>query len=836
MQNISSLIHQNNSCSDIIDNLCKSVDDINTKMIDKMTNLDTNYKLVCVRPDLTYNYFFKCLKHDWEEIISKITHDTNCRGAKSLLLEATSLFNKANFDKLAKQLTEDSVSDLVYDNLVNMILHSDEEIKFEVKENIVETISMFVKVLNNNCQCGLIDIFKLILKKYKQKYVYDVTSKDVKKLISLLKKDFVSLKSILETSNEQDIAKQQHNIIESIASRFAGLYSFSVESELNKLIPEELGSLKKFFVKTISTYFNNLHPVIWAQIIKHILENVFKELPFTTDQVFQFVSKQVLLNSGPFILKILQTISPILTPELAEKYNLKKLEYPLLKPNQVDIILRRLVNNFELYNIKKHISASVGHVCIVNRADKPDDVFVIKIIKPIAIVQSCWEYKTLSNEFKQGTCEYDFIKNMLESNGRELNVLNEMNNVNKGYKLYNEYYSKVFGTSINASLSSVQVKRTIIPLNANNSEKQQVMNTDTWFAFAMTLAPGVQVRKLIESDALNNDTKFRAKLHRCADLLVYKFFYNILRHGFYHGDLHAGNMFFSYEHSRMTLIDFGSVGELDVHSTDPTNLAIIEILFMGVYYNYDGILDKLTELINSKCVDTKINTNSEEYKKLRDTLKQGKIDNMKNAATEMQHIAQYKDDIFSTERINAEFDPQTFETNEFIAGESMYSYLDYIPKGEEPIIENEGRLHVYPDVPDPTGMTFASILGTIVQYYATNGVNIAIKFNEFYQLQKAYALLLGSLSQMKYNPYRFGIVLRNMILRFEHLVEARHITLAAQVAVLFWKQRNEYYTLKESYGLSTKNRSKRIDQIYQEADIEQIEQYKKCINIKKIDK
>ena len=58
----------------------------------------------------------------------------------------------------------------------------------------------------------------------------------------------------------------------------------------------------------------------------------------------------------------------------------------------------------------------------------------------------------------------------------------------------------------------------------------------------MTLAPGVPVADLVESDLLKTDTPYRAKLHRCFDLLVYKFFLTIAKTGFYHGDLHAGNV------------------------------------------------------------------------------------------------------------------------------------------------------------------------------------------------------------------------------------------------------------------------------------------------------
>ena len=64
---------------------------------------------------------------------------------------------------------------------------------------------------------------------------------------------------------------------------------------------------------------------------------------------------------------------------------------------------------------------------------------------------------------------------------------------------------------------------------------------------------------------LKKDTKFRAVLHRTLDLLVYKFFLVIIKHGFYHGDPHAGNIFFSFKKKQAILIDLGAVGELNVY-------------------------------------------------------------------------------------------------------------------------------------------------------------------------------------------------------------------------------------------------------------------------------
>ena len=52
---------------------------------------------------------------------------------------------------------------------------------------------------------------------------------------------------------------------------------------------------------------------------------------------------------------------------------------------------------------------------------------------------------------------------MLESNGRELNVLNEKENIQKGHKLYTENYQGAFGLNCRAHLTTIKVKEGIIP-------------------------------------------------------------------------------------------------------------------------------------------------------------------------------------------------------------------------------------------------------------------------------------------------------------------------------------------------------------------------------------
>jgi hypothetical protein len=818
-----------NTCSDLIINLAQSVDKINNELIDHMTNQRMKYELACIKPDVTYGYFFERLKKEWEtpinefinrpekcvSIISNIPYIYELMRSMNGSENPVELFNQKNIqntrslinsisknnpeelrEKITRKLKNIS-EDNIYDLVATALMKPPKSVGFELKENMIDSLGGLAKILYEYCSCQTAEIFKMIIEKYSTKYRMKFQEKTKSEIIEILKQDYEYFKSLLSAPDLQNYNK---NIINDIATKLTGIYGFSIENELNKLIPDELGSLKVFFVIVISKYYNNLHPIIWAQIFKQMAENIFIELPFTPDDIFRFVSKYLLLNSGPFILKILQMIRPVLSPELAIKYNLTKLEYPKLKQTQVDLILGKVVNEWDMYTVLKHFSASVGHVCKVCRADKPNDIIMIKIIKPLAIAQSCWEYKTLYNVFKKGSCEQKFIKNILESNGRELNIENEKNNIKKGYEYYAATYKEIYGVDIDANLSAIDV----VP---------NVIVDKTWFAVAMTLAPGIPLNALVEGDLLKSDTKYRAKLHRCLDLLVNKFFFNIIKHKYYHGDPHAGNIFFSFEKSMITLIDFGAVGELDLYENDETIHALLDIIIMSVFYNYEDIFDTMTKLLNSKCTETQIDTNSAEYQKLKAELKGYHLENVKNSKIEEKNEEKYEEDIFGNKRISQENAMnETSHTSglpanmhqEFAQIESIYSYLEIEPKKDEAVIMNEQRDVLPPFTEilgDSESKTLPQILEIIIKFYALEGVNIAIKFNELYEFQKAYALLLGVLHKTGYNSYRSGIAIKKAIFNWSNIPALIELKTMKHVISSYWSEKNKYNELNKQNGV-----------------------------------
>ena len=765
------------NCVDLPGILVNCIHETNNHIIKHMIDASVDPMDVCIHNQITFDKYFSLLDKAWSDIFNNISNKSTCKSLLSMIKAnptvAMSTLKKITNKETLSELVNENPSEYI-DQIKSFIssVNTDENIdkfisdyvipRYITKQNVtfkmdkdgIKTMKLAGNILFDHCICQFHAIFDRMMSLYSVR-LRKIPAHELKDEI---KRYYNEAKSVMQTFMANNLGEQTGGNNTNPTNSLIG-------EELNRLIPDSLGSLKKFFITVISTYYSELHPIIWGQILLKSYDNFTDidgtpgALPMTKDELFQFASRQMLLNSGPFILKTLQMIRPVLTPELATKYNLTSLKYPLLKGDQIEMILRG-VTNYDMFTITRNVSASVGHVCVAFDNKDKSRVFVVKIIKPVSIAQSCWEYKTLVNVFPSG-CERDFVVNMLKSNGREMNVLNELENIKKG-AMYSANYSSVFGSSINAKLDAIKEYK---DPNGNT-----VVKPGSWFAMAMTLAPGLPVSSMVEKDLLKEDTKYRAVLHRCLDLLVYKFFHNIVQAGFYHGDLHAGNMFYSYKEKAITLIDFGAVGELNLIKSEDqeTTNAFIKIIIMSIFYNYDGILDYLTDLLNNKCKseDTMISKNTEGYNNLKAELIDWKHKNIMYSDEEKKISAESIEKLFSSARINAEQHEEVDDQNMLakesqLVHDSIYSYLEMKDKPMETVVENADRLPVNIEVlGNKQTISFVGVLEKILAFYALNGVNIAIKFSDFYEFQKAYLLLLGVLHKVGYSSYRIGMAIK----------------------------------------------------------------------------
>lgn len=787
------------SCLDTINNLSRDVSATNTELTINMTEENVRYKDACIKPNITFDFYYNSLKAKWEKTVNTyINNPEKCTSGVNnilLLLEVMSkLDSKANslesvVGKLGSMTTPEItklVHDRIIDEALDIIRSPDTANNFVVDTDFIKTLKNLSLLLGENCQCQMMDIFSFVLDRYRHRYSQKLAGLNREESINVIKQDYEYVKNVVKVFGKFFEAKSDK------IDKSAFSFNFSLEAELNKLIPDDLGSMKDFFIKIILRYFNNLHPIIWVQIYKAIIDNIFVDLPITPGEFFSFVSKYMLLNSGPFILKIIQMIRPILSDELASKYNLTKLSYPLLESNQVDLILRRSVVDYEMIRIIYNKSASVGHVCIGYDVRHPNDKFVIKIIKPLAIAQSCWEYSVLHDLFEKDSCEDRFIKTTLRANGKEMNVVNEIINLEKGNSNYTTDYNTEFALDIDAKLTTV-------------SHKEGIIKDGVWYALAMSLAPGIPLADLVEMNLLQNDTKFRAHLHRCLDLLVVKFFYVLISQGFYHGDLHAGNVFYSFKNRQLTMIDFGAMGEIDLFANDATTSNLLIILIMSINYDYDGIFDLLTDILNSRCTEqsTFIDKNSPEYQTLKTELVAHKIKNTMNADKERKIATQYLDDLDSDKRL----DDERLETLADLKKDSevedrdpsIYDDFDRVPETKETVVENTDVLPVFTEIlGESESITFAGVMSLIIVFYAKIGVNVAVKFAELNELQKAYSLLLGVLTKTGYNSYRMGMAIKSGVLTWGHLPKLLNVSTTYTVLSSYWNESSKYKMLMET--------------------------------------
>ena len=835
----------------LLENLINTIDETNEEMIKNVMN--TNYDFACVKQNVKYDTYFKILSNKWNKIIDElVSNKDSCKtlselyyieklsgqinnipigtdqikniasdpfkSSKSLLNNVKSYFMKfldENYNE------NDPNTNIMFDVLTDLLVTDD----IYININIVTTLINFSNLIKTRSVCWLWDIIIFCAStKIKAEFpIYDKKSLEQRKQISqLLRSYFKEIKSMLKIINKDVMTGFFNKNLEITSNNLTKLYEMGtpnpnplsydfnssfIEKELNTMIPETIGPLKCFFVDLIQYYYSLdvLHPIIWAQILRAMFVNFLENPPMTQNELFQFFSKNLLLNSGPFILKILQQVRPVMSVEQRKTYNLTKLTYPKMTKSQSNLILSKIVKDWELYNIFGEASASVGHVFFVQNSITLEKI-VIKVVKPMSIIQSCYEYSKLNTFFKNGTLEQRFVHNILYSTGKEFQAKHEIEHINNGHQYYKMNYNELYSdVDINASLTTITVKENVV--------------IDTcWFALAMTLAPGVPLSKLLESNEENNlskDTTYRAYLHRCFDMLIYKFFSNIIINGFYHGDLHSGNVYFSFTNepvrkAEITIIDFGAVGTIDLFNDDPDINDLIKIIIQSIFYNYHNLFDTLTNLLNKKNTNSTIDKKSDNYRKFRKHLKKIGIKNIynyqKNASvsdiyTKSCLTSKIRTDKESSLNINQtkivnEEDNNLHHAKCYISNnslpntniqdnttkqsiESLYDYVDIhnrINKNSK-ITDNVGNTEqIQPgdcDVNTSTNVvSFTEVMNMIMEFYSKSNVNIPITIPDLYELLKAYILINSLTTQINYDPLRMSIMLGKILYDYNNIGKA----------------------------------------------------------------
>ncbi len=137
----------------------------------------------------------------------------------SQLFNILSDINQENIEKIKKFITaiekvytnktldDINVDGIIVDYLNDYIINSDDEINISISHDFIENIKNISKVMIENCQCKIADIFKIILKKYKKKYQNYLAGKSTQEARDIIKTNYLNLKEIISSIAIVKIAK-----------------------------------------------------------------------------------------------------------------------------------------------------------------------------------------------------------------------------------------------------------------------------------------------------------------------------------------------------------------------------------------------------------------------------------------------------------------------------------------------------------------------------------------------------------------------------------------------------------------------------------------------------
>lgn len=290
--------------------------------------------------------------------------------------------------------------------------------------------------------------------------------------------------------------------------------------------------LRKLATEVLPHFYDSLPVRRKAKIISAVLR-----LPPGTDSVRQ--ASAVLQNSGPLSQKLFQLIGrESKSPEMAAVLDaLQSSVQPIPREEIVAVIESRTGKKMDelfAYFSEPINSGTIGQIHFA-RPHGSDEEVAVKVRRP-GVKEALAEEITALGKVSEGTPNERFVQKADNAVSRELNFLVEAKNLRDG----EVYISEKNGIGIAHLVNDFEVYEDFL---------------------VMKKAPGKKINKLVSiPELLKRGEAMSSLLEKWTRQAVFQ-------DGFFHGDLHPGNLFLDTEAKnrvgyQLTLLDFGNAGRI----------------------------------------------------------------------------------------------------------------------------------------------------------------------------------------------------------------------------------------------------------------------------------
>ena len=352
---------------------------------------------------------------------------------------------------------------------------------------------------------------------------------------------------------------------------------------------------------------NVISIISWSYTYVKNLENEDEADTVYVDTRNKVKQRSLIIWGGVLLLKFYQTLAAT-HPELSVSFqNIEPMSEVEL--NQSILNVKQSFRSLAINNKPMKV-ASIGQV---HEASMNGISYVIKFLKPRAVIHLVEElaYILMDVSVKLGENK-DALSHLISS---ALNIINEfdfmleLQNLSKGMNVYsggginvvgspqklpltvkpvvntNDFISKIDNLSKDRTLTDDQLKDKFVSMF---DEMIRLMAPLQHNYLLMSKAPGVTIQTMV-----NNKQDCQRVTEPFKMLIEIWLFNAIFQDGFFHADLHAGNIL--YDNGQLTLIDFGHCATLPkTLQCDLLDLVLIYIYTEHIVNEHNRLMTTIT--------------------------------------------------------------------------------------------------------------------------------------------------------------------------------------------------------------------------------------------------